>query len=61
MFILTTAPKPRRTQAFAITQRTLTTLLIETADEPRPLLRRHPASLQTPPPTHPFLYSHNVN
>src|SRR5579872_1634105 len=49
MFILTTAPRVsqteiQKTQAFAITQRTLTTLLIETADKPRPLLRRHPAS-----------------
>src|ERR1700761_6240560 len=49
MFILTTASRSCQTevlgtQAFAITQRTLTTLLVETADKPRPLLRRHSAS-----------------
>ncbi len=34
MFILTTAPKSRRIQAFAITQRTLTTLLFEVTGKP---------------------------
>jgi hypothetical protein len=56
MFILTTAPQAQRAQDIAITQRTLTIYSSRPRASPRPHLREQPASLQTPPPTHPFLY-----